>query len=155
MISKKELENIIINSLKKLQENDILFLDQKYNIHERTVTHKLAMYIESYLKEKYDYDVDVEYNRMSNGNDVGDAVAKIIDYANSEEGPSFVYPDIIIHKRNTEINIAVIEVKMNWKNRKKFIDFDKIEAYVNQLNYKYGIFIEVGKYINVEFYPFK
>lgn len=142
-------------SLSDLEKYDLIFLDSKYDINERTVTHKLAIYIEKHLKKKFDIDVDIEYNRMCSGEDIGEAVSKIIDYENSGEGSSFVYPDIIVHKRNTNFNIAVIEVKMAWKSRKKKIDYDKIKAYMEQLNYQYGIFIEIGDKNIIELYPFK
>jgi len=155
-------ENEIIEALYKriddLYKYDKLLLNSSYNIHERTVCHRLAIYLEKNID--YKYNVDVEYNRMRTAygvDDIGEVVGKVINYEDTDEGASYVYPDIIIHKRDEKINILVIEVKMSWKNRKKSIDYNKINQYINKLNYKFGVYIELNENrdnVLVEFGPF-
>lgn len=131
----------------------------KNNVNERSVTHKLAEYLQLEFSE---YHVDCEYNRM---------VDKMIDRTMNEEKKDkdyiqkmlnlkikedinaddtkakTVYPDIIIHNREkSENNLLVIEVKKETNKNTKDIDFDieKIKAYIKQLEYKNGLFIKIG-----------
>ena len=153
-----KIKEAIYKSIDELYQYDSLLLHTNYNIHERTVCHRFAIYLEKNID--YKYNVDVEYNRMRTAygvDDVGEIVGKVINYEDTDEGASYVYPDIIIHKRDENINILVIEVKMSWKNRKKSIDYNKINQYINQLNYKFGVYIELNENRNqsiVEFGPF-
>lgn len=153
-----EIQELIHKSIDELYQNDILFLQPKYDINERTVCHRLAIYLEKYLA--YNFDVDVEYNRMRNSEDsedVGELLGKVINHEESGENGSYVYPDIIIHKRDTSTNILVIEVKMSWKNRRRKIDYNKINQYIEQLKYQFGVFIELNpnkELTLIEFGPF-
>ena len=65
-----------------------------------------------------------------------------------------VYPDIIVHERgNNESNYLVIEVKkkeyaeLKRRERETYKEFDfrKLRAYIEKLNYTYGIYIEFDK----------
>ena len=152
---KKEVFKQVLNwSLEKLFEKDALLVNRDYNINERSVSHKLAIYIEQYLFDNnLDFDVDVEYNRMyvtnnEDGIDVGNAVGKTINFEDHPQKERFVYPDIIIHKRNQNINIGIIEIKMAWKNSRKRLDYQKINEYLKQLDYQYGVFIEINSTFN-------
>lgn len=157
-MDKDKIREVIYKSIDELYQSDSLLLNSNFNIHERTVCHRLAIYLEKNID--YKYNVDVEYNRMRTSydiDDVGEVVGKVINYEDTDEGVSYVYPDIIIHKRDTNINILVIEVKMFWKNRKKGIDYNKINQYIKQLNYKFGVYIELNtdkELTLIEFGPF-
>lgn len=147
---RREKIDILLNkALIELYAKDFLLIDPNYDINERSVSHKLASYIDDSLKAEFqNLDVDVEYNRMSiaygeNGIDVGNVVAKAIRYEEHPQKESYVYPDIIIHKRNQSENVVIIEIKMSWKNNRKKLDYEKINQYLEQLNYQYGIFIEL------------
>lgn len=150
MMEKEVFNEVLIWSLKKLFEKDALLVNQVYNINERSISHKLANYIEKYLFDNnIDFDVDVEYNRMTSaqdegGIDVGNAVAKTIHYDDHPQKERFVYPDIIIHKRNENINIGIIEVKMAWKSNLKQLDYQKVNQYLSELEYQHGVFIEIN-----------
>jgi len=147
---KKKIEyavNIFLHKEKFLLENDV---------NERSITHKLAIYIENEFK---DYDVDCEYNRMTDetGNcdpkRVKTTIEKYIDERVKPEDikpddskATTVYPDIIVHKRgNNNANLLVIEVKKssNKKNNKKNNekDIEKIKAYCRELEYENGLFL--------------
>lgn len=163
-MNKNDLIEIINKSLKNLYEFDSILLNPLYDLNERSVTHKLAEYInKSIYKNKYDYDVDVEYNRMAVDYkkgliDIGNIVSKSIEFEAHPDKERYVYPDIIIHKRNKNLNICILEIKMSWKNNRKQLDYDKIDAYVEQLNYSYGVYIEIHPKENdtkIEFWPFE
>ncbi len=128
-------------------ENEKFLL--KNDLNERTMTHKLAKYLQ---KEYCEYDVDCEYNRMPNGSSYDEGVAKKIlnmDGMNFEECTKgetsnfTVFPDIVIHNRgDNENNFLVIEVKKKKNNSKNGCDFKKLEAFTTQMNYKYDIYLE-------------
>ena len=158
-MEENKIKDAIYKSIDELYQYDSLLLDANYNIHERTVCHRLAIYLEKNIG--FEYNVDVEYNRMRTAygvDDVGEIVGKAINYIDTDEGSSYVYTDIIIHKRDENINILIIEVKMFWKNRRKEIDYNKINQYINQLNYKFGVYIELHENKNdnlIDFWPFQ
>ncbi len=144
-------EGLLRKGLNKLYKQDPDLVDKKFNINERTITFRLGIY----LAELYsDLDVDCEYNRMVNHNGnytEGDYWAKTInlkrdDYISDEDDEAkTVFPDIIIHKRKSPENLAVIEVKIKWKNSRKDFDYKKLKAYKKDLHYKYAVFLEIGQ----------
>ncbi len=158
-MTKEKINQIIIASIDILFERDSFLLSRNYDINERAVSHKLAIYLESHFS-KLGYDVDVEYNRMRGDYDVdavGNLMGKKLNWEESGEGSSHVYPDIIVHKRDTDNNLLEIEIKMAWKNKKKTFDYEKIDEYMNQLGYAFGVYIELDENrdnCKVEFGPF-
>jgi hypothetical protein len=120
-----------------LLKNDIDLL--KNDVHERSITHKLAEYLQIQFP---DWNVDCEYNRK------GDATKTIIDNKKicaEHERQYRVFPDIIIHKRKTEDNLLVIEVKKNSSDKKKECDELKLIEFTKkgkEYHYDYGLFIE-------------
>jgi hypothetical protein len=159
MYTKKQIKSILNNAIDELFQKDSQIIFKWYNLHERSITHRLAIYIENQFKNT-DYIVDVEYNRMRNkySDDViGNLIGKNLDLAKYDKEASNVYPDIIVHKRDTNNNLVEIEVKMEWKNEKKEFDYMKINEYITQLDYKYGVFIELSETrtnCKIEFGPF-
>jgi len=158
--SKAALQKIVEKALDELYIRDSLLLSKNYDIHERTITHRLAMYLEPYFNCR-SYNVDVEYNRMREkygDGDVGELLGKTIKWEESDEGTHFVYPDIIVHKRDTDDNLIEIEVKMSWKNSKKQFDYLKINEYMSKLHYQFGIYIELSETrenCRIEYAPFE
>lgn len=141
-MEKELVHTLIKKSVEDLYKYDSYILSNHYNINERTVTHRLAIYLENQFS-KFGFHVDVEYNRMRedyrNQDELGNLLGKKLNWEETGEGSSFVYPDIIVHKRDTDANLLEIEVKMGWKNYKKEFDYDKINKYMNQLGYQYGV----------------
>src|SRR5207249_10419476 len=96
-------------------------------VNERSVTHKVAEYLQ---KEFTNYDVDCEYNK--DGHD-GKKILSGLDKCkkgpttNDEDGRT-VYPDIIIHKRDSSTNLVVIESKKS-TNSDVGCDRQKIEFF--------------------------
>ena len=139
---------------------DTLRMNDNYllinNVNERSITHKLATYMEQTFGKTHD--VDFEYNR-----NVGDL--KMIhmlksrrDNINNHTIPNeesefseiflerTVLPDIIVHKRgNPNKILLVVEVKKSSSAISEDYDIEKLKCYTSpesDLNYQYGAFIK-------------
>jgi hypothetical protein len=117
----------------QLFANDrILF---EFDVNERTLTHKLAEYLQQEFPE---YNVDCEYNRnLSN--------IKTLKLPNSpnpwdDTEARTVFPDIIVHRRGTNTNILVIEAKKTSGGDEAF-DLDKLRAFRHELGYEHAVFL--------------
>lgn len=136
----KSLERLLI------EDADLLEVD----INERAITHKLAKYLESYF---YGWNVDCEYNR--NHYDPKRLNIQPRNIKSDDIKARTVYPDIIVHKRNTEENLLVIEFKKSNNREDEDYDLNKLQAFQEQLGYKYAAFIKIyltDKKINLIFY---
>lgn len=130
---------LIEKSFKELLKNDLSLL--LFDVNERTITHKLAVYLEKYFP---DYHVDCEYNRDG----IGEGSKKIMNIRNNipaitqeevtpeDENAVTVYPDIIIHRRGIPEGFVVIEAKK--KGNEIDPDQQKLKAYKRELGYKYA-----------------
>lgn len=142
--TKDELEGVIKCCLRKLRKLNMYLLD--INVNERTITSKLAKYLEEYIPE---FDVDCEYNRFEN-NDTDDKVKRLglpkdnINWDNTEAKP--IVPDIIVHKRGSqEKNILVIEVKKSSSSIPEISDKNKLIAFTKDpYNYELGLFLKIN-----------
>ena len=132
-----DINKIVNSALGKLILKDKYLLIN--NVHEQTITSKLACYIgeELCLSIGEFWDVDTEYNR--NGKN-----------PKSLRNIGNVKPDIIIHRRGKNNNrnfennnLLIIEVKKNPKKDYKQNDLKKIMAFIDEhpFYYKYGVFI--------------
>lgn len=143
----KLLEPKILKAINLFYKHDTFLIEK--NINERTVTHKLAEYLQQEFAE---YHVDCEYNRKKSDTIDEEYIRKTLNLTieniktNNTEAKT-VFPDIVIHKRGTNgNNLLVIEVKKASNKNKKDIDFDiaKIKGYREQLDYKFGLFLVIG-----------
>lgn len=64
-MDKNDFEFKLRNGLAKLYKFDECILDKHFNLNERSVTFRLAIYL---CQEFNDFDVDCEYNRMLSQN---------------------------------------------------------------------------------------
>lgn len=151
--TKDEIERIVKHSLQKLRRLDKDLLD--ININERTITHKLAEYLQEHFPE---FKVDCEYNRYRNyikrirsEQDRSREIVNLSDiklakliWENKEADT--IYPDIIVHKRGTqENNLLVIEVKKSSNRDTGDSDKKKIEELMNRpYNYNFGLFLRIN-----------
>lgn len=147
-MEKETIEQYIIESLKELVKRDSDIFKQKIpklgnstekerklnrDLHETTLNHRFAFYLENILiKNNFlDYNVDIEYNRnFKNKKNV-----KI----RGVKAP--IRPDILVHKRmNNNENLLVVEAK---KHKVSGHDIDKVNAFMKDENYsyKYGLTI--------------
>src|SRR3989344_3962315 len=92
-------KTIIFDALQKdVSEHGYMASAQNRDIHERSLTHRLAFYLESsgYFNG---YSIDCEYNRRG------------IDIKTDDYGKR-IYPDIIVHVRGlSDSNLIIIEAK--------------------------------------------
>jgi len=132
------------NALRIFLKNERFLLVN--NLNERTISHKLAEYLQ---RECAEYNVDCEYNRMERKN--GQAITytskeldlPIVTTDSEDTEAKTVFPDIIVHKRGTnENNFLVIEIKKSTNSVDRKFDCNKLKAFTSQLGYQYGIFIE-------------
>ena len=128
----KDLEAKLKKAIEMLLKNDLFLLEIK--AHERSVAHKLA----EYLQQKFpEYHIDCEYNR-----DKG-FIKKLEGISECRGSTDLVYPDIIIHRRNTDDNLLVIEIKTS--NDSEKCDFKKLELFTDlsgKYKYQFGLFLK-------------
>lgn len=139
--TEEEIQAIIERSCAELKETQPLLFDERSDINERTISGELAGIIRQYVK---DYHVNCEYNRMTDEN--GTQIPKRIGLNPNHSKLSRVYPDIIIHRQEDgEHNLLIVEIKMSWKNDRKEHDLEKLNKYVQELHYQFGLYLELGK----------
>lgn len=131
-MTEQEMQSQIQSAISVLLDSDAVLFQN--DAAERTITARFAIYIQ---KEFPDWNVDCEYNR--NLDDVK-RLKEVCNPSNHKNGSS-VYPDIIIHKRMTEENYLVIEVKKTTNTTSDDCDMQKLEAFRNELGYQHGLFI--------------
>ena len=124
-----EVGTAVLNSLHRLFEMDKQLL--AINASEQAIAAKIAQYLQLYFPENH---IDVEYNRM------GMAPKKVA----WKEAPDEVFPDIIVHLRETETNILAIEIKKDSNPEKKEKDILKLRAYRRELGYVHTLFLRLS-----------
>lgn len=133
-------------ALKRLCRRDkILFQNDS---SERSICHRLAIYLQIHF---YDFDVDCEYNCDHNDERLvkrlySPRLLAIVRAHNPEfSGDSVtVLPDIIVHRRNTDENLLVIETKKTTSGVPDEYDTEKLLGYRNGLNYRFAKFLRFG-----------
>ncbi len=133
-----DIERSVKMALSTLFERDAVLLHS--DVNERTITHKFAEYLAS---EFPDWDVDCEYNRNH------DRIKKLRTLPSrtvpidNTDGIS-VFPDIIVHKRMTEENLLVIEVKKSTSCESSKFDKQKLLAFKEELHYQHALFLKIS-----------
>jgi hypothetical protein len=120
-----------------LFKNDYFLLEN--DVHERSVAHKLAEYLQIQF---LDWDVDSEYNLKGLDTKQLDGIRQ----CSTQRATDRVLPDIIIHKRNTNNNLLVVEIKTN--NQNDACDVEKLKLFTaDSGDYKYvlGLFIKFNR----------
>ena len=152
LFTKDEIKGIVKCCLQKLRRQDKDLFDR--NLNERTITHKLAEYLQEHFPE---FNVDCEYNRyrnyikrIRNGQDRSREIANLSNIELAEliwenKEADTIYPDIIVHIRRTqESNILIIEVKKSSNPDTGESDKEKIEELMDRpYNYKFGLFLRI------------
>lgn len=135
VISKEEMRLRFLVALDQLFKNDAFLLEN--GAHERSIAHKLAEYLQQQFP---DWHVDCEYNRH------GLYPKRIpgIENCEADRSSDLVLPDIIIHHRNTDDNLLVIEIKPRKTKIVDECDDAKLSAFTDQggdYKYRLGLFI--------------
>jgi hypothetical protein len=119
----------VCDAVARLFDRDrrLLELDAK----EEAIAHALAAYLAPHFNG---LDVDVEYNRM--GPD-----PKRVAWDGALD---LVYPDIIVHIRDSATNVLAIELKKGSNHDPKDDDILKLRAYRRELGYLHALFLRLG-----------
>jgi len=133
---KRKIEKKLKLALEKLLKNEKEIIS--YDVNERSLSHKLAIYLQAHFEE---WDIDCEYNR---NHDVSKIL--VINSRNSSFDDIYartVFPDIIVHKRGTDENMLVIEMKKTTSSESDEFDMEKLRAFKRQLKYQYAVFVKI------------
>ncbi|PWH12852.1 MAG: hypothetical protein DDG59_15285 [Anaerolineae bacterium] len=134
----------VIAAIARLYRHDPQLLEA--DVNERTITHKLAEYFQDEFPE---WHVDCEYNRR------GDQVKRLRlgDWRTRPDDmeAKTVFPDIIVHRRGTDYNLVVIEVKKS-SGGEETKDLEKLQAFIEDPAYRYqfGLFLRIGPLDDLE-----
>jgi hypothetical protein len=138
-----EIQQRVIAAICRVYRHDRDLL--KVEVNERTITHKLAEYLQDEFPE---WHVDCEYNRWH------DQIKRLpIDYTGEvrqdDTEARTVFPDIIVHRRFTDYNLLVIEVKKTGGSEDIY-DIGKLRAFTQDPLYRYrlGLFLRIGSVVN-------
>lgn len=141
-MNEEEVRQAVSEALKRVKRDDTDLL--RFDVNERSITHRLAVYLGEEICG--DWDVDVEYNRegedeVSKSVSMEHLKSKISGDVDPEDlDAKTVYPDIIIHHRGEPYeNLLVIEAKKSGRSGE--YDREKINAYKCELHYKHGVFV--------------
>ena len=107
MCSHREIADKLQSALERVYEADHILIGLE--VHERTTASRLAMYLQEEFPE---WDVDCEYNR-----DARDTKT-ILNRR--------VFPDVIVHRRNSPDNLLAIELKGYWNTAPRNPDYRKL-----------------------------
>jgi len=137
-LTQDEIKERFKSSMERLRSEDSILFNK--NVNERTITHKLA----EYLQEEFpDYNVDCEYNRYE---DLSKKIKPPKDEVKwtDTEGKS-IFPDIVVHKRgNQDNNLLIMEVKKSSNRINGEFDKTKIKALMKKpYKYKCGLYLEL------------
>lgn len=124
-------------ALERLIEQDLYLF--RVDANERSLTHKSACYLQNHMS---DWEVDCEYNR--DGHDLKELHLPRYRPDDEDSNASTVYPDVIVHKRDTDQNILVIEFKKTSNPRGRNNDYIKLREFKVQLGYQNALFIELS-----------
>lgn len=109
--------------------------------NERSLTHKLAEHLQD---EFPGWHVDCEYNR--HGHEPKRLpVSSPCVHADDTEAMT-VFPDVIVHRRQTDQNLFVIEVKKT-HGQADTRDIEKLEGFTvgGDYRYQYGVFLRLDE----------
>ncbi len=134
-----ELMEKVQRALQTLAKFDRQLLD--IDVNERSVSHKLAEHLQ---KEFPDWDVDCEYNRK-----MEHKKTLWVNYPSISEDDieaKTVFPDIIVHHRETEDNLLVIEMKKNRRGTNTERDVAKVKAFTGkEYKYRFGLLLVIAR----------
>ncbi len=131
------IESLVEKAIGRLLADDADLL--RNDVNERSITHRLAIYVQELFPE---WNVDCEYNRDH------DQIKKLLNYrgrsAKADDTSSIsVFPDVIVHKRMTNQNLLVIEVKKSTNNDPDEFDLRKLDAFKQDLHYQHALFLRL------------
>lgn len=133
----EQLSAALVASIEELFARDAHLLD--VNVHENAIAAVLRGYMLPKVGNGPDgapWDVDFDYNRDH-------AVVKRVN------GAQAVRPDLIVHRRNTNVNRLAVEMKKGGSPEPDWDDMASLAAYrrppeAQGLGYQYALFLRFG-----------
>src|SRR5712691_1268489 len=140
-LTSAQISDRLGKALARLFDRDADLL--KRDVNERSITHRLAIYVEEKFPEWF---VDCEFNKHGDGvkeiknPDIAELSGATVSAADTDAISVFL--DIIVHGRTRDANFLAIEVKKTTR-AKSVKDFDqkKLEAYRDELGYAFTAFL--------------
>jgi hypothetical protein len=129
-----QIERRVTRAAESLLKHDGYLLT--CDVNERSVTHKFAEHLQ---REFPEWNVDCEYNRDRHDTKRLHLPARR-DIKNDDLHAKTVFPDIIVHRRGTDENIVVIEVKKSTNPESDERDITKLAAFKEELGYRVALF---------------
>jgi hypothetical protein len=134
----EEVSAIVDKALDRLIGEQSALLD--LDVTERALSHYLAVYLMDLVPN--DYNVDVEYNRHHDDPKRLNLIPR--DASDRELQATTVFPDIIVHKRNSDSdNLLVLEMKKTEDDLS--YDRQKLNAFRNERGYQHAAHVIVGR----------
>lgn len=128
-------ESAVVRALQSLLREDAHLLAA--NANERSITHKLAEYLQ---REFSEWHVDCEYNR--DGHEPKRLNLPVRNDVSSDDTEArTVFPDVIVHHRDTDDNFLVLEAKKANNAEGEAEDREKLAAFQKELGYKVAVFV--------------
>jgi hypothetical protein len=120
----EEIKRTLIEAIKSLYKNDYSLI--RRGCCERSIVFRLGIILKDFF---HDYNVDCEYNK--NG-----------EVPKNLHKRRFNFPDLIVHKRETNNNnILIIEIKTPNDTKEKHLlnDFHKLSGFTGEVEYSYKL----------------
>jgi hypothetical protein len=139
-LSQENIEQRVRRAIEQLVLYDAKLL--RIDCNERSITHRLAMYLQG---EFEGWNVDCEYNRDHHAPDHVKRLTPLLESISSDNADAkTVFPDIIVHHRETSDNLLVIEVKKSRNMEPDTRDKQKLKAFKKELHYCYALFLRLN-----------
>jgi hypothetical protein len=133
VITQRNIQEAVEKAVRFLLKNDLFLLSNDSD--EWSISHKFAEHLQ---QEFLDWHVDVEYNRDKDQ-------VKTLDKEK-------IRPDIIVHIRNTDSNLLVIEVKKSNNLGSVELDRERLKKFTSrQGKHKYQFGLLVTFYVGNEY----
>lgn len=133
----RKVRKRIEKSIEMLFEHDSQLLECDAN--ERSISHCLAVHLKKHFPR---WDVDCEYNRC--GHDPKTTRIEPEQTSSADIDARTVYPDIVVHQRESKGNLVAIEIKKSTSSCSSDFDFRKLRSYrKHPLCYRYAVFLEI------------
>ena len=141
--SADEVHKRIDQAIDQLLKKDRYLL--KIDANERSISHRLGMYLQLLFT---DWHVDCEYNRNLDQPKRLEQYEEFFDeeqrvWSIAETDPITVFPDIIVHERDTHNNLLVIEIKKTTSKIDSEFDYSKLREFKRQYGYPHALFLRL------------
>lgn len=154
-IENEKLKKLLEQSLDMFYSSDANEILPKEGV-ERTCVFHIGIYMQ-YLMNGYDcfrnFNLDCEYNKL------GETPKKMYEF----EDENGIQPDLILHQRDTDNNLMVVEFKGYWNRENINNDVRKLEYLTskdseNKYKYQLGALVVLEKSYedtikNIEYFP--